>query len=216
MKPSSLRFKISMSLDGFIAGPRQSVDDPLGIGGMRLHEWVFPLAVWRGLQGLPGGEVDESTPVVEESLAGIGATVMGRNMFGGHPGGWDAGKPWNGWWGPNPPFHHPVFVLTHHAREPLELEGGTTFTFVTGGIEDALARACRAAGDKDVSLAGGASAAQQYLSAGLVDEMEINLVPTLLGSGERLFDGVSDDLRGLELVRTVAARQVTHLKFARR
>ena len=213
---SRLRFKISMSLDGFVAGPRQSVDDPLGIGGMRLHEWVVPLAVWRSMHGLPGGEVNESTGVVEDSLASIGATVMGRNMFGGHPGPWDARKAWNGWWGANPPFHHPVFVLTHHAREPLELEGGTTFTFVTAGIEAALEQARRAAGGKDVSLAGGAKAAQQYLAAGLVDEMEINLVPTLLGSGERLFEGVGDDLRGLELVRTVAAPKVAHLKFARR
>jgi len=213
---SKLRFKISMSLDGFVAGPSQSVENPLGIGGMRLHEWVFPLAVWRAMHGLPGGDVDESTRVVEDSLANIGATVMGRNMFGGHPGPWDAKEPWPGWWGVNPPFHHPVFVLTHHAREPLELEGGTIFTFVTGGIEAALEQARRAAGGKDVSLAGGANAAQQYLAAGLVDEMEINLAPTLLGRGERLFVGVGDDLHGLELVRTVATPRVTHLKFARR
>lgn len=213
---SNLRFRISMSLDGFIAGPNQSVDNPLGIGGMRLHQWVFPLAVWRAMHGLQGGEVNESTRVVEQSLTNIGASVMGRNMFGGHPGPWDAKKPWNGWWGVNPPFHHPVFVLTHYAREPLELEGGTTFTFVTDGIEAALEQARRAAGGKDVSLAGGASAAQQYLAAGLVDEMEINVVPTLLGSGERLFDGVGDDLHGLELVRTVSAAKVTHLKFERR
>ena len=167
------------------------------------------------MHGLEGGAVNESTPVVEESLANIGATVMGRNMFGGHPGPWNAKEPWNGWWGTNPPFHHPVFVLTHHARAPLELDGGTTFTFVTGGIEVALEQARRAAGGKDVSLAGGASAARQFLIAGLVDEMEINLVPTLLGSGERLFDGVGDDLRGLELVRTVAAPGVIHLKFTR-
>ncbi len=213
---SKLRFKISMSLDGFVAGPSQSVDNPLGIGGMRLHEWVFPLTIWRAMHGLPGGEVDESTRVVEESLANIGATVMGRNMFGGHPGPWDAKKPWDGWWGVNPPFHHSVFVLTHHSREPLKLEGGNTFTFVTDGIETALDQARRAAGGKDVSLAGGASAAQQYLAAGLVDEMEISVVPTLLGSGERLFARVGDDLHGLELVRTVAAPKVTHLKFARR
>ena len=213
---SKLRLKISLSLDGYVAGPSQSVDHPLGIGGMRLHEWVFPLAIWRAVHGLEGGEVNESSRVVEESLANIGATVMGRNMFGGHPGPWDAKKPWNGWWGANPPFHHPVFVLTHHARKSLELEGGTTFTFVTNGIEAALEQARRAAGSKDVSLAGGAKAAQQYLAAGLVDEMEINLVPTLLGSGERLLDGLGDDLHGLELVRTVAAPKVTHLKFARR
>jgi dihydrofolate reductase len=213
---SKLRLKISMSLDGFVAGPNQSVDNPLGVGGMRLHEWVLPLRAWRSMHDLPGGEVNESTPVVEESLVNIGATIMGRNMFGGHPGPWNPEKPWNGWWGSNPPFHHPVFVLTHHPREPLALEGGTTFTFVTDGIEAALEQARRAAGGKDVSLAGGASAARQYLVAGLVDEMEINLVPTLLGSGAALFDGVGDDLRGLELVRTVAAPKVTHLKFARR
>jgi dihydrofolate reductase len=183
---------------------------------MRLHEWVFPLAVFRREHGLDGGEVNESTAVVEESLVNIGATVMGRNMFGGHPGPWSAAKPWNGWWGTNPPFHHPVFVLTHHARERLTLEGGTTFTFVADGIEAALAQARQAAEGKDVSLAGGAYAARQYLVAGLVDEMEISLVPTLLGSGERLFDGVGDDLHGLALVRTVATPVVTHLKFARR
>jgi dihydrofolate reductase len=213
---SRLRLKISMSLDGFVAGPNQSVENPLGIGGMRLHDWAFALAIFRDEHGMEGGEVNESTRVVQESRANIGATVMGRNMFGGHPGRWDPENPWNGWWGTNPPYHHPVFVLTHHKREPLELEGGTTFTFVTNGIEAALEQARRAAGGKDVSLAGGAKAAQQYLAAGLVDEMEISLVPTLLGSGERLFEGTGDDLRGLELVRTVAGPQVTHLKFAKR
>ena len=211
-----LRFKIAMSLDGFVAGPDQSVQNPLGIGGTRLHEWAFQLEVFRRLHGQEGGEVNASTAVVEESLANIGATIMGRNMFGGHPGSWDANTPWKGWWGDSPPFHHPVFVLTHHAREPLECEGGTRFTFVTTGIEDALEMAKRAAGGKDVSLAGGARAAQHYLAAGLVDEMEISLVPTLLGSGERLFENVGDQLHGLELVRTVAAPGVTHLKFAKR
>lgn len=213
---SRLRFKISMSLDGFVAGPGQSVENPIGIGGGRLHEWAFELAVFRTLLGMKGGIVNESTAVVEQSLANIGATVMGRNMFGGQPGPWDAGNPWNGWWGANPPFHHPVFVLTHHAREPLVLEGGTTFTFVTGGMATALQLAQRAAGDKDVCLAGGASAARQYLAAGLVDEMELNIAPTLLGSGERLFEGVGDKLHGLELVRTVGTPKVTHLKFAKR
>jgi dihydrofolate reductase len=210
-----LRFRISMSLDGYIAGPEQSLENPLGIGGERLHEWVFPLAAWREMHGLEGGEVNASAPVVEEQLVNIGATIMGRNMFGGHPGPWDPHKPWKGWWGDNPPFHHPVFVLTHHPRPPLRLEGGNSFTFVTDGIEAALERARRAAKGKDVSLAGGADAAQQYLRAGLVDEMEISLVPTLLGSGEPLFDGVSD-LGGLRAVRTVAAPNVTHLKFVRR
>lgn len=212
---SKLRFTITMSLDGFVAGPSQSVDNPLGIGGEGLHEWVIPLAVWREPHGLPGGEVNESTRVMEEGLANIGATVMGRNMFGGHPGPWDSKKPWNGWWGSNPPFHHPVFVLTHHAREPLVLEGGTTFTFVTNGIEAALDQARRAAGGKDVALAGGARAAQQYLAAGLVDQMDLNVAPILLGAGERLFDGLGDDLHGLELVRAVAAPKVAHLRFRR-
>jgi dihydrofolate reductase len=211
---AKVRFKIAMSLDGYVAGPDQSKKNPLGVGGQRLHEWVFPLAVWRAPHGLEGGEVNESSRVIEESLANLGATIMGRNMFGGHPGPWDARKPWNGWWGTNPPYHHPVFVLTHHPRPPLVLDGGNTFTFVTEGIEAALEQAQRAAQGKDVSLAGGAKAAQQYLNSGLVDEMEIHLVPTLLGAGERLFEGVSD-LGGLRLARTVAAPGVTHLKFVK-
>ena len=212
---SKLRLKISMSLDGFVAGPRQSIDNPLGIGGERLHDWAVELDAWRQAHGKTGGETNESSRVMEESIANIGATIMGRNMFGGHPGPWNTDAPWNGWWGKNPPFHHPVFVLTHHAREPLVLEGGTTFTFVTDGIESALAQARRGADGKDISLAGGASACQQYLAAELVDEMEISVVPILLGSGERLFDGVGDDLHGLELARTVAAPGVVHLKFVR-
>ncbi len=205
-----------MSLDGFIAGPNQSVESPLGVGGDRLHEWAFALSAMRAMHGMEGGVVNQSTPVFEEAFANLGATIMGRNMFGGHPGPWSAVNPWNGWWGVNPPYHHPVFVLTHYPREPLVLEGGTTFTFVTDGLSSALDQARQAAGKKDISLAGGAKAAQQYLNADLVDEMEINLVPTLLGSGERLFDGVGNDLHGLELVRTVPSPAVTHLKFAKR
>jgi dihydrofolate reductase len=211
---AKLRFKIAMSLDGFTAGPEQSTEHPLGIGGERLHEWVFPLAAWRAMHGLEGGEVNASTQVVEESLVNIGATIMGRNMFGGHPGPWNNRAPWNGWWGENPPFHHPVFVLTQYPRQRLTLKGGTSFTFVTDGIESALDQARRAAQGKDVSLAGGAHAAQQYLSAGLVDQMEISLAPILLGAGERLFEGLTD-LGDLRMVRTVAAPNVTHLKFAR-
>jgi dihydrofolate reductase len=209
---AKLRFKIAMSLDGYTAGPDQSKENPLGVGGDRLHEWVYPLAVWRAVHGLEGGEVNESTPVIKESLENIGATIMGRNMFGGHPGPWNPRDPWNGWWGDSPPFHHPVFVLTHHPRPPLAQEGGTTFTFITDGIEAALEQAKRAARGKDVSLAGGANVAQQYLHAGLVDEMEISLVPLVLGAGERLFEGLSD-LGDLRPVRTVAAPDVTHLKF---
>jgi dihydrofolate reductase len=204
-----------MSLDGYVAGPDQSVKNPLGIGGMRLHEWVVGLRSWREAHGLEGGEVNESTAVVAEETANIGATIMGRNMFGGHPGGWDREDPWTGWWGRNPPFHHPVFVLTHHPREPLRLEGENTFFFVTEGAEVALEQARRAAGDSDISLAGGAQAAQQYLRAGLVDEIDLHLVPTLLGAGERLFENTGDDLHRLALVRTIATPSVVHLKFAR-
>jgi dihydrofolate reductase len=203
-----------VSLDGFVAGPNQSLREPLGVGGERLHEWMVSLDVWRSSHGREGGEVNESTRVMEEELANIGATIMGRNMFGGHPGPWSATDPWTGWWGRKPPFRHPVFVLTHHAREPLTMDGGTSFTFVTDGIESALEQARRAAGGKDVALAGGARAAQQYLAAGLVDEMQLHVVPMLLGAGERLFDRV-DDLQGLALVQTVAAPGVVHLKFAR-
>ncbi|MEO6143993.1 MAG: dihydrofolate reductase family protein [Dermatophilaceae bacterium] len=210
---SRLRLWIAMSLDGFVAGPAQDVDNPLGVGGMQLHEWVLPLAVWREAQGLEGGGLNESTPVVEASMANIGATVMGRNMFGG-TGPWGE-DPWNGWWGDDPPYHHPVFVLTHHAREPLVCEGGTTFMFVTDGIEVALDRARTAATGRDISLAGGAQTARQYLEADLVDEMEINLVPVLLGEGERLFDGLGAGNPRLAHVRTVAAPGVTHLKFDR-
>ncbi|HEU4464551.1 MAG TPA: dihydrofolate reductase family protein, partial [Gemmatimonadota bacterium] len=198
------------------AGPRQSVDEPLGVGGENLHTWVFTLAAWRRMHGMEGGDTGPSNAVVEESQQNVGATIMGRNMFGGHPGPWDPNDPWNGWWGDDPPFRHPVFVLTHHARDPLALEGGTTFVFVTEGIEAALQKAREAAGGKDVMLGGGADVAQQYLRAGLVDEMEIHLVPILLGSGERLFEGTGTGLHDLELVRTVAAPGVTHFKFARR
>ena len=204
-----------MSLDGFIAGPDQSVENPLGIGGMRLHEWALELAATRKMHGMEGGVVNESTAIVDEMFVNVGASIMGRNMFGGQPGEWDAKQPWNGWWGDNPPFHHPVFVLTHHPRAALVLQGGTTFHFVTGGIQSALELARRAAGHKDVSLGGGAQAAGQYLAAGLVDEMQLSLAPVLLGSGERLFDGGVADLHGLLLVRTIAAANVTHLKFAR-
>lgn len=212
---SKLRFSISMSLDGFTAGPAQSVAEPLGIGGTRLHEWLFRLASWRRVHGLEGGDASESDAVLEESIANVGATVMGRNMFGGHPGPWSPEDPWTGWWGDAPPFRHPVFVLTHHPREPLVL-AGTTFHFVTEGIEAALERARHAAGGADVALAGGAYVAQQYLAAGLADEMWLHVVPILLGSGERLFHGVGDDLRGLELDRTIATLQVTHFHFVRR
>jgi dihydrofolate reductase len=206
-----LRFQISMSLDGFVAGPNQSEENPLGEGGMQLHEWAFELAAWREPHGEPGGEVNASTRVVEESLENIGATVMGRKMFGG-TGAW-GDDPWEGWWGEDPPFHTPVFIVTHHPRPPVAKRGGTTFTFVTDGIESALEQARSAAGGKDVALGGGASIAQQYLKAGLIDEMQIHLVPVLLGDGARLFDNLAGAKLGLECIGSVAAPGVTHLTY---
>jgi len=209
---AKLRFEVSMSLDGFIAGPNPSVDHPLGEGGMQLHEWAFKLAAWRKPHGREGGEVNASTEIVEESLQNIGASVMGRSMFGGGPGPWGE-DPWDGWWGEDPPFHTPVFVLTHHAREPLRKEGGTTFFFVTGGIESALAQAKAAAGGKDVSLGGGADVAQQYLQAGLIDQLALNVVPVLLYDGTRLFENIADAEVELEPVRVLQAPGVAHLQY---
>jgi dihydrofolate reductase len=209
---AKLRFGVSMSLDGFIAGPNPSVDHPLGKGGMQLHEWAFKLAAWRKPHGQEGGEVNASTEVVEESLQNIGASVMGRSMFGGGSGPWGE-DPWDGWWGDDPPFHTPVFVLTHHAREPLKKEGGTTFFFVTDDIESALAQAKAAAGGKDVSLGGGADVAQQYLQAGLIDELQLNVVPILLYDGTRLFENIGGAEIELEQVRVLEAPGVTHLEY---
>jgi dihydrofolate reductase len=207
-----LRVDISTSVDGFIAGPNPSEELPLGEGGEQLHEWVVKLAAWRRPHGMEGGEVNASTEVMEESLANVGATVMGRKMFGGGPGPWGE-EPWGGWWGDDPPFHTPVFVLTHHEREPLQKQGGTTFTFVTDGIESAFGRAKEAAGERDVSLAGGASVIQQYLAAGLVDELQLNVVPIVLGDGTRLFDNLAGAAAKLEPVRVVETPEVTHLKY---
>jgi dihydrofolate reductase len=206
---------MSMSLDGYTAGPHQSVENPLGVGGMQLHEWAFALRAFRAMHGMEGGEDNASSAVAEGLFHNVGASIIGRNMFGGHPGAWSADKPWDGWWGRNPPYHHPVFVLTHHARAPLQLEGGTTFHFVTDGIHAAYEQAMRAAGGKDVSLGGGAKAAQQYLKAGLVDEMLISQVPVLLGSGERLFEGLGTELHGLAFSSTLVAPGVTHFTFSR-
>ena len=208
---SKLRFQISMSLDGFVAGPNQSEENPLGEGGEQLHEWVVRLEAWRKPHGLEGGDVNASSEVVERSLENVGATVMGRNMFGGEGPWGDA--PWDGWWGDDPPFHTPVFIVTHHAREPVEKKGGTTFTFVTDGIESALEQAREAAAGKDVALAGGASVAQQYLQAGLIDEVQLHVVPVLLGAGARLFDNLEDAKVELECTSVVDAPGVTHLAY---
>jgi dihydrofolate reductase len=210
---TKLSCELSISLDGFIAGPNPSEQDPLGQGGMALHQWAFKLAAWRKPHGQEGGEVNASTEVVERALANVGAVVMGRKMFGGDEGPWAEVEPWDGWWGEDPPFHARVFVLTHHAREPLAKDGGTTFYFVTDGIETALAQAKGAAGGNDVSLAGGADVARQYLAAGLLDELRLNVVPVLLGGGTRLFSGGVGSGFELEQTEVVAAPGVTHLTY---
>ena len=209
---SKLRCSITTSLDGFVAGPNQSVDNPIGEGGLSLHEWVFPTKTFRAMTGETGGEIGINDDVLREGFENIGATIMGRNMFGPVRGPWGP-DPWKGWWGDNPPYHHPVFVLTHHWREPLAMQGGTTFHFVTEGIEFALAQARKAAGSKDVTLGGGASIIQQYLTAGLLDELEMHVVPRLLGRGERLLDHLDADKIKLEPLRTREGPGVTHLKY---
>jgi dihydrofolate reductase len=206
-----LRLDITMSLDGFVAGPDQSLDEPLGVGGESLHEWMFVLKSWREEHGEEGGEVNASNEVLAKRTENVGSYLMGRKMFGGGPGPWNTDEEWRGWWGENPPYHVPVFVLTHHEREPLEMEGGTTFHFVTDGIDSALDRAREAAGDKDILLAGGADVARQYMRAGKVDEIQVHVSPRLLGSGERLFDDLGD--LKLEQVRAIEAPGVTHLTY---
>jgi dihydrofolate reductase len=207
---SKVRAHISVSADGYVAGPNPTLEEPLGEGGEQLHDWMIALRVWREPHGQEGGEVNASTPVVEESLANVGAEIMGRGKFGGGPGPW-GDDPWPGWWGDVPPFHMPVFVVTHHEREPLTL-ADTTFTFVTDGIESALEQARAAAAGRDVFIGGGADVINQYLAAGLVDELELHIAPQLLGGGARLFEGVGPEVK-LEQVRAVDAPGVTHLKY---
>jgi dihydrofolate reductase len=207
---SRVRIHISVSADGYVAGPNQSEENPLGEGGERLHDWLVALRAWREPHGLEGGEVNASSAVVEELQANLGAEIMGRGKFGGGPGPW-GDDPWPGWWGEDPPFHMPVFVLTHHQREPLTLSD-TTLTFVTDGTEAALEQARAAAGEKDVLIGGGADVINQYLAAGHVDELELHVVPLLLGGGARLFEGIGPDLE-LEQIRVVEAPGVAHLKY---
>lgn len=203
---------ISVSLDGFVAGPNQTLEEPLGKGGEGLHEWVFRLKSWRDAHGMEGGETGPDDDVIAEAVERAGATIMGRRMFSSGAGPWEDDPKANGWWGDEPPFHHPVFVLTHHPREPLELQG-TTFTFVTDGIQAAVEQARAAAGAKDVHVAGGANVIQQYLGAGLLDELELHVVPLLLGGGVRLLDQVGDAPIGLELDRVAGSPHVTHLRY---
>ena len=203
---------MSMSIDGFIAGPNDSRENPLGEGGERLHEWVFDLKSWREQQGLDGGKTNRDDEIVAESIERIGAHVMGRRMFDNDDGPW-GDEPFEGYWGENPPFHGPVFVLTHHAREPLKMDGGTTFHFVTDGTEAALERAEAAAGDRDVRISGGADVVRQYIEAGLVNEIQLQLVPVLLGDGIRIFEHLADGPIELERTRVVESPDVTHLRF---
>jgi dihydrofolate reductase len=209
---TKLRLSITMSLDGYVAAPGQDEDNPLGVGGLELHEWFFPLKEFREMHGEAGGETNASSAVLVERRAYIGATIMGRNMFGPVRGEW-LDESWRGWWGEDPPYHHPVFVLTHRRREPLQMQGGTTFHFVTGGIEAALALAKDAAQGKDVWLAGGASVINQYLAAGLVDEIDLSIVPLILSGGARLFEGLQRGALTLTQVRAVDAPGVTHIKY---
>lgn len=193
---SKVTCDVTISIDGFAAGPNQSLAEPLGEGGERLHRWMF--------------EEAEANAAAIDAITSAGAYIMGRNMFvGPGPGAWD--EEWRGWWGEVPPYHAPVFVLTHHPRDSLPMQGGTTYHFVTDGIEAALARAREAAGDADVAIAGGAATINQYLSAGLIDELRLHVAPMLLGAGERLFDGVGD--LNLERLATSGSALVTHLTY---
>jgi dihydrofolate reductase len=203
---------ISVSLDGFVAGPNPTLEEPLGKKGEELHEWVVRTSYWRERHGLEGGEEDEDSEVIREAFSSVGASVMGRKMFSGGSGPWESDPRSMGWWGDEPPFHTPVFVLTHHAREPEEMEGGTTFFFVTDGIEAAIQQARAAAGEGNVAIGGGANAIQQALAAGLVDELQVHVAPILLGGGTRLFGEGADPLR-LEATRVLASPRATHVKF---
>lgn len=193
---------ITTSVDGFVAGPDDGPELPLGRGGERLHEWVVRLAAWREPHGLEGGETNSSSEVVEEGLQASGAVVLGKRMFDNAHG-----------WGDEPPFHRPVFVVTHDEREPLAKDGGTTFTFVTDGVESAVAQAKESAGGKDVLVAGGANIAQQCLRAGLLDELQLHVAPLLLGGGVRLFDDLGGEQVEVELIEVVDAPGVTHLRY---
>lgn len=209
---NELKLDISVSLDGYVAGPNPSLDDPLGEHGMDLHEWVIGLETWREAHGYEGGEAGADSELVAEHVASVGATIMGRKMFSGGDGKWADDPNAMGWWGDDPPFGHQVFILTHHEREAVEMQGGTTFNFVTDGIQSALDQAREAAGDKAVAVAGGAEAAQQYLNAGLVNQVRLHIAPVLLGSGTPLFEGINPALR-FEQTAAQQGRGVTHVTY---
>ena len=207
---SLVRSHMSMSLDGFSAGPNQSLEKPFGERTEHFNDWLWELAAVRKVFGKEGGETGPSNDVFVERQSNVGAFIMGRNMFGGGRGPWPVDPPWNGWWGEEPPYHVPVFVLTHYPREPLPMKGGTTFHFITDGIESALDKAKRVAGSKDVVIAGGANAVRQYLRIGAIDELELHLVAQVIGAGERLLDDVAPKL---EQIRCVPGKNVTHIKY---
>jgi dihydrofolate reductase len=206
-----VRVEISMSLDGYVAGPNPTLEEPLGRNGEELHEWVLGTKAWRAQHGLEGGDDNEESDMVDEGVSSVGAYIMGRKMFSGGSGPWESDPRAMGWWGDEPPFHVPVFVLTHHAREPEEMEGGTTFFFLTAGIETAVEQARAAAGEGDVAVAGGADVIQQALGAGLVDELHVHVAPILLGGGTRLF-GEGRPVR-LEATRVRSSPRATHVKY---
>jgi dihydrofolate reductase len=201
-----------VSIDGYGAGPLQSVGNPLGVRGQALHTWVFETQQGRAMIGRSGGSEGVDNDFFTAGVEGIGATIMGRNMFGPIRGAWD--EAWRGWWGDDPPYHHPVFVLTHHAHDPIEMQGDTTFYFVTDGIQAALSRAFDAAGPQDVRLGGGVSTVRQYLQAGLIDELHLPIVPTLLGAGESLFEGIDLSDAGYHVVDHVTSAAVLHVRLS--
>lgn len=205
----------SISLDGYGAGPDQSLEHPLGVGGEALHEWVVSTASWLRSHGKTGGAAGIDDEFASRAMENIGAWILGRNMFGPVRGPWPDTS-WKGWWGTNPPYHVPVFVLTHHARPPLEMEGGTTFHFVTGGIHEALDRAREAAGEKDVRIGGGADTIRQYLRAGLIDELHVAIAPVLLGRGEPLFQGLDLPALGYECAQLRGSEKAAHVVLRRR
>ncbi|MDA8260796.1 MAG: dihydrofolate reductase family protein [Betaproteobacteria bacterium] len=203
-----------ISLDGFAAGPHQDLHNPLGVRGLELMQWFFPTQAWRQMHRQPGGETGVDHRMAVQGFAGVGAWILGRNMFGPVRGPWPD-ESWRGWWGEEPPYHTPVFVLTHHAREPLEMQGGTTFHFVTGGIHAALAQARAAAGGLDVRLGGGVATVRQYLAARLIDELHLAVGPLLLGQGEALFTGLDLPALGYACTEVVPGERTTHLRLQR-
>ena len=208
---TQLILNLSMSLDGYVAGPNATLEEPLGRSGELLHEWAFKTASFQEIHGGDGGETGDDDDAIRQWYDRQGAVVMGRRMFSGGEGPWEDDPNADGWWGDDPPFRVPVFILTHYPREPVVKEGGTTYTFVTDGIESALEDARAAAEDRDVFIGGGANVAQQYLKTGLVDQIQLHLAPIFLGSGVRLFDGL--DPGALEITGVVASPEVTHLTF---